>query len=210
MKKPILSCIPAQQLSLMDSWDAEVLHPSLPARLYRQWLSADTADKLWQSALALPWQPERIKCQGVWRTLTRKVVWLGDELATYRYTGRVHTPVPWTSALQALRVRLTAELSVPFNSVLGNYYADGQQSMGYHHDNEPELGEQPCIASISLGAERPFRFRHITTGKTISLILPHGSLLVMHDTCQRDWQHALPPVKNVTARVNFTFRNVLG
>lgn len=187
-----------QQLSLTCSDGAETIHPNLPAVLYRQWLPLSQADRLWQSALSLPWEYEQIKCRGGWRTLKRKVVWVADPGITYRYTGRVHQPIGWTTPLQGVRERLAARLSLAVNSVLGNFYADGHQMMGYHQDNEPELGQKPCIASLSLGAKRRFHFRQRATGQTLTL-----SLLV-----SRNRQHGLPSEKGTAARINFTFRYI--
>ena len=209
MQKPTPLKSPPQQYGLIDSVSPEHLHPKLPALLYRQWLSVDETECLWLAAQALPWMHERLRCRGTWRTLKRKVVWMGDAGVCYAYSGRLHTPIPWTPEIETVRQRLSQLLNVPFNSVLGNYYADGTQAMGYHQDNEPELGKSPCIASISLGATRRFRFRHLCSGETVTTDLPAGSLLVMQDDCQQHWVHSLPPMRQSGARINLTFRYII-
>jgi alkylated DNA repair dioxygenase AlkB len=112
--------------------------------------------------------------------------------------------------VRALKVRVEADVRHTFNSVLVNLYRDGQDSMGYHADDEPELGPEPVIAAVSLGATRRFilraRRKKGTTPPT-ELALGHGSLLVMKGTTQRDWVHAVPKERAVTdRRMNLTFR----
>ncbi len=114
------------------------------------------------------------------------------------------------AGLAALRDRLRKELGVPFNSVLANLYRDGRDAMGWHSDDEPELGAEPVIASLSLGAARRFVLRRRDDHAVKqTLVLAPGSLLVMRGACQRDWQHALPrTAKPVGPRLNLTFRHI--
>jgi len=137
----------------------------------------------------------------------RLSAWIGDEDAVYRYSGTRFVPRPWTPELLALRDRVAAACGVPFNSVLANLYRDGADRMGWHSDDEPELGPRPVIASVSLGAERTFRFRAKAGGETVAIELPHGSLLTMAGDTQRLYRHELPARKRVTGpRINLTFR----
>ena len=116
---------------------------------------------------------------------------------------------PWPQVLHVLRARLTRETGVAFNTVLANLYRNGADSVGWHADDEAELGDAPSIASVSLGAERDFQLRH-RRRKDLALhtvALPHGSLLLMRGDTQKMWKHQLPRRKRVSsARINLTFR----
>lgn len=141
--------------------------------------------------------------------IPRRQVWMGDAHCSYRYSGTTFTPQPWHPAVQALAQRLSIFLSLQFNCVLLNLYADGQQHMGWHADNEPELGHDPFVASISLGATRRFELKHRSEGWQLALDLPCGSLLLMADGCQQYWLHRLPKQSRVAdARLNLTFRYI--
>lgn len=191
--------------------DAELhLHPD--------WLSGAQADALLAHACtALPWSVHRIRMFGRLVDSPRLSAWIGDAGARYRYSGTTFDPAPWTPPLQALRMRLQDELGVAFNSVLANRYRDGRDAMGWHRDDEPELGPAPLIASISLGATRRFLLRRVArpapgvARDRHALDLDHGSLLVMAGGTQRHWQHALPrTAREVGTRVNLTFRAIAG
>jgi alkylated DNA repair dioxygenase AlkB len=151
------------------------------------------------------WEQHRIRMHGRTVPTPRLTAWMGD--AAYTYSGLVNEPQPWPAALADLRDRLTAELGVAFNSCLANLYRDGRDSMGYHSDNEPELGPRPVIASISLGARRRFALRHRTTGERWTWELGEGDLLVMSAESQSDYAHAVPKTaRPVGPRLNLTFR----
>jgi alkylated DNA repair dioxygenase AlkB len=135
----------------------------------------------------------------------RLTAWMGD--GPYSYSGIVNEPAPWPALLAGLRERLRHELGVDFNSCLANLYRDGKDSMGYHSDNEPEMGPRPTIASVSLGDRRRFLLRHRTTGARWSWDLGEGDLLVMRDESQTDYTHAVPKTSRpVRPRMNLTFR----
>lgn len=179
--------------------------------LHTHWLAPEDAQALQQQLTeTLPWSIHRIRLFGRWVDSPRLSCWIGDPQAVYRYSGQTFAPHPWTQALAALRDRLREELGVPFNSVLANLYRDGRDAMGWHSDDEPELGAEPVIASLSLGAARRFvlRRRDDHAVKQTPVLAP-GSLLVMRGPCQRDWQHALPrTAKPVGPRLNLTFRHI--
>ena len=166
------------------------------------------ADRLLQE---LPWEVHRVRMFGREIDSPRRSCWIGDPGAAYRYSGIRHEPHPWPPLLLPLRERLVLETGVHFNSVLANLYRDGRDSMGWHSDDEPELGEHPVIASLSLGATRRFVLRHrLERSRRHTLELPDGSLLVMRGRTQVQWQHALPrTAKPVGPRVNLTFRRIL-
>ncbi len=134
----------------------------------------------------------------------------GDEGLTYKYSGVTYHHIPWTDTFAALRRRIEDAAGAPMNSVLLNRYRDGHDSMGYHSDDEPELGRNPVVPSVSLGAERRFVLRHKKTKERIEYRLQHGSLLVMGGTLQHFWEHALPKSREaVGQRINLTFRNIV-
>jgi alkylated DNA repair dioxygenase AlkB len=152
---------------------------------------------------AMAWRQE----SGRFGPTPRLTAWVADEGVSYAYSGIHHEPNPWTDRLTDLRSRLESRCRALFNSVLINRYRHGRDSMGYHADDEPELGENPIIASISLGATRRFRLRHNRSKASQAIDLEHGSLLVMGGTTQHFWQHALPKTaKIISERINLTFR----
>ncbi|MDR6642659.1 alkylated DNA repair dioxygenase AlkB [Luteibacter sp. 1214] len=174
------------------------------------WLPREEADALLDELRdRLPWEVHRIRMFGRVVDSPRLSAWIGDEAATYRYSGTRFAPRPWTPALLALRDRVAAACDAPFNSVLANLYRDGSDRMGWHSDDEPELGAAPVIASVSLGAERTFRFRAKAGGEPVAIALPHGGLLRMGGETQRLYKHELPVRKRVAgARLNLTFRDI--
>ena len=139
----------------------------------------------------------------------RKVAWYGDEGFQYTYSRTTKTALSWTEELLALKKLVQEITGEKFNSCLLNLYHNGDEGMAYHSDAEKDLKKNGVIASLSLGAERKFSFKHKVTGEKVELVLEHGSLLVMRDETQSYWLHRLPPTKRVTApRVNLTFRTI--
>jgi alkylated DNA repair dioxygenase AlkB len=159
----------------------------------------------------LPWQQREIRMFGRSVLEPRETAWIGDARAVYTYSGRVNEPAPWPSPLSALRERVAAQAGVPFNCVLCNLYRDGLSSMGLHADAEPELGPNPVIGSLSLGAVRRFQLRHRKQREAkLDIDLPSGSLLIMRGTTQQHYRHGVPKQPKVAAeRINLTFRRVL-
>lgn len=140
----------------------------------------------------------------------RLTAYQADEGVSYSYSGITLEPAGWTPAVTELRRRVEEEVGRPFNSVLVNKYRGGDDSMGWHADDEKELGNEPVIASVSLGAERRFLLRANDTGEKIEVLLTSGSLLVMGGRSQHDWKHAVPKTKkDVGPRINLTFRKIL-
>jgi alkylated DNA repair dioxygenase AlkB len=141
----------------------------------------------------------------------RLTAWHGDPGAVYTYSNIRMEPEPWTPLLESIRDRVSEFCKAEFNSVLLNLYRDGNDSMGWHSDDEKELGPQPTIASLSFGAERTFKFRHkFNRSLKHSMTLSHGSLMVMQGETQALWQHSLPKTrKKVFPRINLTFRRIL-
>ena len=173
------------------------------------WLGAGEAWALFEALHAqLPWERHRITVYGRTLDAPRLSCWIGD--AAYTYSGTRFDPHPWPGALADVRARLERELHAGFNSVLANLYRDGRDSMGWHSDDEPELGVQPVIASLSLGATRRFVLKHRSDpSRKVALELPRGSLLLMRGATQANYRHALPrTAKPVGPRINLTFRRI--
>jgi alkylated DNA repair dioxygenase AlkB len=166
---------------------------------------------LWRE---LAWEQKEIFLFGRKVMQPRLVAWYGEKKAVYKYSGLELTPLPWHPVLQELRKRLEDFTGCNYNSVLANAYRNGNDSMGWHSDNEPELGAKPVIASISLGADRAFRVRRAgnrqrVAGKSSAIVLGHGSLLVMKGASQALYQHALPKTRRKTElRINLTYRQI--
>ena len=163
--------------------------PDAQVRLARGWLDPGVASALMERLLReVPWEVHRIRMFGREVASPRLSCWIGDADAAYRYSGSRFEPRPWLPALAALRERLASELEHPFNSVLANRYRSGADAMGWHADDEPELGPEPLIASVSLGATRRFLLRHRhDPARRLSLDLEPGSLLLMAGRTQRYW-----------------------
>lgn len=162
---------------------------------------------------SLAWQRDEVLLFGKRHPIPRLHQWYGDTGASYRWSGLTMQPRPWPPALRSVLSQVSAAAGCPFNAVLANLYRDGQDCMGWHADDEAELGPAPVIASLSLGATRDFvlRYRRAAAGVAkVKLPLTHGSLLVMRGPTQQHWQHALPRRKRVhEARINLTFRRIL-
>ena len=161
---------------------------------------------LWRE---VPWRAQHIQLFGRQVLQPRLIAWSADPGVRYSYSGLRLEATPWHPAVQALRERLETGLHHRFNSVLLNAYRDGRDSMGWHADDEPELGPQPVIASLSLGEQRRMLVRHARGGRSRGLDLESGSLLLMHGNSQSDYRHAIPKTaRAVGLRVNLTFRLV--
>ena len=174
------------------------------------YLAAATAeqlrDRLWQD---LEWRQYPITLFGKTHPQPRLTSWCSDPGIHYRYSGTRLEAAAWHPELEALRQRLHSELGTHFNSVLVNAYRDGEDAMGWHADDEPELGGEPVIASVSLGQTRRLLIRSRGGGRSRVCDLENGSLLVMSGRSQADWVHSVPRTKKVVnLRINLTFRRV--
>ena len=163
------------------------------------------------------WVQSTIRIAGREIPIPRLNAMYGDEGTDYSYSGTRLPVNPWSEDLESIRHRVSQVSGFAFNTVLLNLYRDGNDSVGWHSDNEKELGEQPAVATLSLGAERRFDLRPClqattkarTRRKTSHLNLPHGSLLIMAGDTQSHWQHRIAKVKGTVAeRISLTFRQV--
>jgi alkylated DNA repair dioxygenase AlkB len=158
-----------------------------------------------------PWRAEEIVMWGKRHLQPRLIAWYGDKGASYAYSGIALDPLPWTAPLLKLKRQVEAIAGCQFNSVLLNYYRDHRDSMGMHSDDEPELGPQPIIASLSLGAIRTLVFTHKSDKDQTGFKLPlkSGSLLIMKGLTQKKWKHGInKSTQPCGPRVNLTFRRI--
>ena len=160
----------------------------------------------------VPWRAENIVVWGRTYPQPRLIAWYGDAGKNYTYSSIQSTPLPWTRALLDIKSRVEAVAHTDFNSVLLNYYRDHRDSMGLHSDDEPELGERPILASLSLGEDRTFILKHKREKalKPVRLKVTSGSLLLMKGDTQRYWKHGIEKeTRPCGPRVNLTFRRIL-
>jgi alkylated DNA repair dioxygenase AlkB len=157
----------------------------------------------------IAWEHERVVMFGKEITTKRKVAFFSDPNMSYTYSNKTKQGMEWTPALLRLKNRVEAITGSSYNACLLNLYHNGEEGMGWHCDDEKEIVPNSSIASLSLGAERNFSFKHKTTKETISLVLENGSILDMKGEIQKYWLHALPKTKKVIApRINLTFRQM--
>jgi len=176
-----------------------------------RWLETRRADELSATLTAeLHWEQRSIIMFGRKVMQPRLIAWAGER--AYRYSGQTLEPRPLSPTLAAIRDRVAAAVDGPFNHVLVNRYRDGVDSMGFHADDEPELGRDPVLASLSLGVTRRFVLATKAGPKRRWTIdLEHGSLLIMGGALQHHYRHAVPKQRRVTGeRLNLTFRRLLG
>ena len=155
------------------------------------------------------WQQEEIKLYGRSIPLPRLTAWFGDKGKTYMYSGITVEPEPWTPTLLEIKRRIEEVSTATFNSVLLNYYRNERDSVSWHSDDEPELGRNPIIGSVSFGDVRTFQLKHKTDKsiKVQSIDLPDGSYLQMSGSTQHRWLHQIPKrTRKIGPRINLTFR----
>lgn len=158
----------------------------------------------------IPWKNDEAVIFGKHIVTARKVAWYGDSEFSYTYSGTTKQALLWTRELAALKERVEKLTATVFNSCLLNLYHHGDEGMSWHSDDEKSLGRNSTIASVSLGAEREFRFKHKRLDEKFSVMLENGSLLVMKDVTQSHWLHCIPKSKKIkTPRINLTFRTMI-
>jgi alkylated DNA repair dioxygenase AlkB len=176
-----------------------------------QFFPKPTAERLLQELMVkIEWTQNKIRFYGKESLVPRLEAWYGDPGKSYAYSGIQMNPKPWTKELVEIKEAIEKEAGVPFNSVLINYYRDGKDRVAWHSDDEKELGQNPIIGSVSLGAERKFKLRHKKykeNGLKTEIMLQHGSFLLMKGPTQHHWMHEIPrTAKPIGPRINLTFR----
>jgi len=170
-------------------------------------LEADTYYDILLNSIA--WKNDEAVIFGKLIYTKRKVAWYANRFFEYSYSNRTKTALIFTKELLELKELVEKETNETYNSCLLNLYHDGAEGMAWHSDGEKDLKKNGAIASLTLGAERKFGFKHKETKETVYKVLQHGSLLVMKGETQTHWLHRLPPTKKITRpRINLTFRTI--
>ncbi|MEG4423572.1 alpha-ketoglutarate-dependent dioxygenase AlkB [Microcoleus sp. D3_18_C1] len=197
------------QLDSSDIQETVVIDTDGEVIFYPNFFSIEESDRLFSDLYSsINWKQDIIHFYGKKIPLPRLTGWYGDEGKSYTYSGIEQHPDPWTPTLKLIKSKAEEISKVTFNSVLLNLYRDGKDSVSWHSDDEPELGKNPIIASISFGATRRFSLKHkISKDYKIDINLLNGSLLLMKGETQHCWQHQIPKTsKFVGPRINLTFR----
>jgi alkylated DNA repair dioxygenase AlkB len=199
-------------MNLFSNENTNLLPKDGTVHYYGKLLNRSTADQYLQVLLNnIEWKNDEAILFGKRIITKRKVAWYGDRAFEYRYSNNTKKALLWTPELLQLKQLVEEKTGETFNSCLLNLYHTGEEGMAWHSDGEKDLKKDGAIGSLSFGAERKFAFKHKTSGETVSLVLEHGSLLVMKDTTQTYWLHRLPPTKQTRRpRVNLTFRTITG
>lgn len=174
--------------------------------LYHTFFTTEESDSFYRRLMATVAWREHMSRFG--RPVPRLTAFYGDLGVTYTYSGIIERALPWTPPLAAIKQRVEAVSGARFNTVLLNQYRHQDDSVAWHSDDEEELGQNPTIASVSLGAERHFRLRHKRKRQPpVDMLLTHGSLLIMQGTTQHEWEHCVPKMnKLLNPRINLTYR----
>lgn len=186
--------------------------PDADVRFYPAFFSPEESASLLADLTAnIAWKQEQIQMFGKPVAMPRLTAWYGDEGKSYTYSGLTSHPLAWTETLLVIKSRVDAASDTTFNSVLLNLYRDGRDSMGWHSDDEPELGTNPVIASVTFGASRMFQFKHKHNPDLCAAVeLTSGSLLIMAGMTQHFWKHQIPKTKQpLPPRINLTFRVII-
>ena len=178
---------------------------------YGKVLASKEADHYFNSLMQnILWENDEVIIFGKHIITKRKVAWYGDSEYLYTYSNTTKRALVWTKELSELKQIVEEYVEIKFNSCLLNLYHNGNEGIGWHSDDEKSLGKNNTIASLSFGAERNFSFKHKHSKQIVSLVLEHGSLLIMKDATQTNWLHSLPKSKSVTQpRINLTFRTIV-
>jgi alkylated DNA repair dioxygenase AlkB len=199
----------------MDLFNSDPVVNVLPhdgiAEYYGKIFSRGQADLYYETLLnKIEWKNDEAVIFGKLFITPRKVAWYADKEFPYTYSGTTKQSLLWTPELLELKKTVEEKTSATYNSCLLNLYHNGGEGMAYHSDDEKALGGVTTIASLTFGAERNFLFKHKRTKETVSVLLEHGSLLVMRGETQLNWMHRLPPTTKVKRpRINLTFRTML-
>lgn len=188
--------------------------PDADVVFYQDFFDATASTQLYEALASfdnIVWEQQSIVIAGQKIPFPRLTAWYGDEGNVYSYSGVTVYPHPWTPLLLGIKERVEDAAIHAFNSVLLNFYRDEKDSVSWHSDDEPELGANPVIASVSLGATRSFQFKHKQKSDLRAAIeLTPGSLLIMRGATQHFWKHQIPKTKQPTGpRINLTFRVIV-
>jgi alkylated DNA repair dioxygenase AlkB len=195
----------------IESFPISILKQDGIVDYYGKLLSLTDADHYFKTLFnTIEWKNDEAFVFGKRIITKRKVAWYGDQAFEYTYSNATKKALPWTQALKELKRLVEQKTEESYNSCLLNLYHDGNEGMTWHSDDEDDLKKNGAIASLSLGAERKFSFKHKKTKQSLSANLENGSLIVMKGKTQYYWLHCLPKTKKVTEpRINLTFRTIV-
>lgn len=195
---------PVPEVQAIDLGDAEI-------SVYQQAFSTSESETYFKYLMDhSKWQSASIRLGGRAIPIPRLQTWVADPGCSYSYSGIPMKPENWSPSLLQIRSRVEELAGQSFNAVLLNLYRHGNDSVSWHADDEPELGSNPVVASVSFGATRPFQLKHKAKDAKYRLTLSNGSLLIMGRGLQNNWLHQLPKVKDLNeARINLTFRRIV-
>ena len=188
---------------------SEIVIPDAEVFLYPSLLSYHEANQLFDTLKKnIIWEKQKIKLYGEVHDVPRLTAWYGDPNKSYIYSGIKLNTNPWNAVLLKIREKIEKISKIKFNSVLLNLYRSGSDSVSWHSDDEPELGRNPVIGSLSLGETRQFQMKHkFNRDLKQKILLQHGSFLLMRGKTQHHWLHQIPKRKNLKGeRINLTFR----
>ncbi len=191
------------ELTILRTGEADVTYLAA-------FLDATDADAALDAAVRESYRQDQITVHGRTHPIPRLTQWYSTDGSRYTYSGIAMDPRPYPTFVAELAARVSHHTGLAFNSVLINVYRHGRDKVGWHSDDEKELGAEINVASISLGARRSFKLRHRRDHSTVhELSLAHGSLLIMRHPTQLHWQHCIPPRAGVKRpRYNLTFRSI--
>lgn len=174
-------------------------------------MDKQTANNVFEHLISnLVWQQPTLEIYGKKHLVPRLQCWMGEVGTHYQYSGKSFAASGWEQSVFGIKTLVEAQTNKCFNSTLINLYRDGHDKMGWHADDEKELGSAPSVVTVSLGVERTFQFKHNKVGGTVNLELAHGSLLLMKPGVQASYKHAIPSRKKVNqSRISLTFRNIV-
>lgn len=202
--------ITTQTLAKVITMPTGELMPDGEVAIYRNFFNNVESDQIFQELLSkIKWRQDKMKLYGKEFELPRLTAWYGDDGKSYTFSGIPMNPDAWTPTLLSIKSRIEEVTQAKFNSVLLNLYRSGKDGVSWHSDDEPELGKNPMIASVSFGETRRFQLRHKLDKSLdkVEITLTHGSLLIMKGSTQHFWQHQIPKTaKSLRERTNLTFR----
>jgi alkylated DNA repair dioxygenase AlkB len=199
----LFNSLPSQSINLLPQGGT--------VNYYGKIMSVKQANEYYNCLLeTIEWKNDEAIIFGKHILTKRKVAWYGDKPFEYTYSNTTKQALIWTNELLALKALTEEKSGEEYNSCLLNLYHNGDEGMAWHSDGEKDLKKNGAIGSMSFGAERKFAFKHKETKQSVSIVLQHGSLLVMKDDTQTNWLHRLPPTKLITKpRINLTFRTIV-
>ena len=202
--------ITTQTLAEVITMPTGELMPDGEVAIYHNFFNRAESDQIFQALLnKIKWRQDKMKLYGKEFELPRLTAWYGDDGKSYTFSGIPMSPDAWTPTLLSIKSRIEEVTQAKFNSVLLNLYRSGKDGVSWHSDDEPELGKNPIIASVSFGETRRFQLRHKLDKSLdkVEITLTHGSLLIMKGSTQHFWQHQIPKsAKSLRERINLTFR----